>query len=99
MTTKKNKTYALISNNKRWDYQTDYTHLHIDGILQGTIITKDILQKLKTNDTLAIENIISSGSSLSEIVETLKLIAQTLQNRTPFTDLLLCYIFDFRIFK
>ena len=72
MAVKQNKTYALISNKKNLECYAKKTEQFIDEVIQDDKLTKAVLNRLKVNDTLVVENIRFLGASISEIVATLK---------------------------
>ena len=80
MAKKQNKIYALINNKK----QSDKEHhdsakgsvgIIIDEYIQGEAITQSLLHKLKPEDTLVVENVLSLGKNINEIVSILQKIA------------------------
>ena len=75
MTPRKTKTYALIGDKKNRNLPAYFSEMSVDEIIQGQQVTKDILSKLKAKDTLVVANIASLGKSISDIVETLNVVA------------------------
>lgn len=67
-----NKTYALLNNMQ----SVSVAELFIDDIIQGNIVTEDVLSKLNANDTLVVEGIQSLGNTIDEIVMVLNNIFQ-----------------------
>lgn len=76
MTTQKKKTYALISDETLSKQAIGMYELFVDETIQGDRVSKSILNRLSTNDTLVVVNIQYLGTSLSEIIETLKEVAE-----------------------
>lgn len=76
MTTQKKKTYALISDETLSKQAIGMYELFVDETLQGDRVSKSILNRLNINDTLVVVNIQYLGTSLSEIIETLKEVAE-----------------------
>lgn len=78
MKIQKNKIYVLVDSSDKEEsgsFSDIYNFLG-DEIISGKQIDKVILGKLKANDVLVVENVLSLGSSLSEILKTLAMCAE-----------------------
>ncbi len=78
MKIQKNKIYVLVDGSDKGEAESlsDIYNFLGDEIISGKQIDKVILGKLKANDVLVVENVLSLGSSLSEILKTLAMCAE-----------------------
>ena len=73
MKIQKNKIYVLAASSDTGEAEglSDIYNFFGDEIIRGKQVDKAVLGKLKANDVLVVENVLSLGSSLSKILEVL----------------------------
>ena len=78
MKIQKNKIYVLVDGSDKGEAESlsDIYNFFGDEIIRGKQVDKAVWDKLKANDVLVVENVLSLGSSLSEILEALAVCAE-----------------------